>query len=124
MNAKGSEGDETERTQSASRVNGSSPKPHNSIEAVTSLLLGSLALLAQIGIVALQLMPNSNDTLSNGLSLFTAPTLIGALVFGHIARHRIRQSASTVKGAELARLGLIFGYCCLALKIPRLLICG
>jgi hypothetical protein len=124
MDEKGSDEDEAEQSQSALPVSSGCHKPHTSITALTSLFLGSLALLAQIGIVALGLLPNSNGTLSNELSLFTAPTVVGALIFGHIARHRIRQNAPTFRGAAFARLGLIFGYSCLALKIARGLICG
>lgn len=58
------------------------------------------------------------DRVHPQLVLLITPFLaISAVVFGHIARRRIRHSGAALAGKKLALTGLIMGYVCLPLYI-------
>jgi hypothetical protein len=48
------------------------------------------------------------------------PALIGAIIFGHVARREIKDNPSTLKGAGLSLVGLILGYLYLAIIVVGL----
>ncbi len=103
----------------ASAAPGPGPTPAQPVEAKTSGLAVASLILSLFSLLVIPAVPAillGHVSLLSFFSLLVIPAVL-AIVLGHVSRGKIKRAAGKLKGGGVARVGLVFGYLCVAVAL-------